>query len=352
MLEIVKQIPFIKKIFGTTILITGATGMIASYLVYFFYFLNQLYNAEIKLILMVRNNSKVRNVFEDLAENKLVKFYFDDINAPVLVEDNVDYIIHAASLANPSYYATNPVEVAMPNVLGTYYLLQLARKKNIKGFLYFSSGNIYGKPVSIKTEMTEESYGIVDPLMEQSCYGESKRMGENFCVSFFREYGVPIYIARIAHTYAPTMNIETDPRVFASFMKCLLAKKNIEMLSDGSAKRPFLYITDAIVAFLYILLKGKQGEAYNVSNVENFLSIEDLAECIVGIRPELHLEVIRKQRSVADKYVVDKLNKANCPSNEKLKQLGWKSSVTIEEGFRRVYKYLVAKDKDKIDTFR
>ena len=144
---------------------------------------------------------------------------------------------------------------------------------------------------------------------------------------------------RIGHTYAPTMDLDNDPRVFASFMKCAVEKKDIVMLSDGSAKRPFCYIADAIAAFVILLIKGKPGEAYNMTNTDAFVSIGELAEIIASIEPEANLKVIRKQREKDDNYLENSLNHANCPGNSKLKKLGWECEYDIRKGFSQVLEY-------------
>ena len=165
-------------------------------------------------------------------------------------------------------------------------------------------------------------------------------MGEIWCVSYAREYHIPTKIARIGHTYAPTMNVDSDPRVFASFMKCLLRGQDIVMLSDGTAKRPFCYIADAIAGYLLILLEGKDGEAYNVVNEREFLSIRDLAETLASLDTEKNVHVICKARSQGDTYMENKSNRENLPSSAKLEALGWQCLYGAEKGFRQVLRFL------------
>ena len=228
----------------------------------------------------------------------------------------------------------------MPNALGTYHLLELARKKNVQSFLFFSTGDVYGKMPEKIGAFSEKQIGIMYPLDEHSCYGGSKRMGEIWCASYAREYNVPAKMARIGHTYAPTMNVNEDPRVFASFMKCLLEGRDIVMLSDGTSKRAFCYIADAIVAYLLILLKGKNGEAYNVVNMEQFLSIGELADKLVVLLPKKNLKVVRKERTKDDIYMENNNNHQNLMSAQKLKELGWDCQYDVTRGFGQVLKFL------------
>lgn len=324
---------------GKTFLITGATGMLASYFVYYLIWLNEYKNFNINIIAYVRNYEKCRNCFGIYLEKEYFTVRLDNICFPIDYNGELDYVVHAASLASPQYYGVCPVDVAAPNVLGTYYLLNLAKKKNVKGFLYFSSGDVYGKMPSGIGSFQENIMGTTDPLNPHSCYGESKRMGETWCKAFYSQYGVPVYIARIAHTYGPMMDIENDPRVFAAFMKCLVNNENIKMLSDGTAKRPFCYIADAIAAFFHVLLQGKAGEAYNISNEKEFISIKELAEKIIALDSSGTLKVIRETRGDNETYMENTSNKANCPSSARLCDLGWECKFDVVEGFRRVFEY-------------
>ena len=165
-------------------------------------------------------------------------------------------------------------------------------------------------------------------------------MGETWCRLFSVEYGVNAKIARIAHTYAPTMDIESDPRVFSSFMKCVAAGTDIVMHSDGSACRPFCYIADAVSAFFLILFEGASGEAYNVSNDRVFLSICELAKILVKFRPKLSLKVFWKGRPKGAAYLENNFNKANRPSADKLRAIGWQCRFDAAAGFARVWRYL------------
>lgn len=226
-------------------------------------------------------------------------------------------------------------------MIGTYYLLKLAIEKKIKGFLLFSTGDIYGKVKDVSS-VTETDMGILDPLDIHSCYGESKRMAETMCYSFYHQYSVPIKIARIWHTYAPTMDIDNDPRVFASFMKNIVSGHNIEIKSDGTGKRTFCYVADAIAAFFLIMLKGENGEAYNVCNTNEFVSIKELAEIIAGLSS--NVKIVMKPRIKCEIYTENPYNQQHAPDNTKIKKLGWNMRYSIKDGFRRVFEYFDNQD--------
>ena len=322
---------------GKSILITGAYGMLASYLTYFFMFLKEEKSIDLKLVLLVRSEEKLKACIGD-DEREYIEVVYSNLNEPIDVAGKIDFIIHAASLASPQYYATNPVDVMLPNIIGTYNLLNLAKSKNTEGFLLFSTGDIYGR-VTGQTEITEQCYGIMDTLDIHNCYSESKRAAETLCYSFMIQYEVQVKIARIWHTYSPTMNEKSDSRVFASFIKNIVENKNIEMKSDGSGMRSFCYITDAVYGLLKILLDGKPGEAYNVCNEEQFVSIFDLAQMMIRLRPEKNLMVKRRE---PDKNYVENVHLSGQimrPSSAKLKKLGWLPEVDLKTGFDRVLKF-------------
>lgn len=313
-----------------TFFITGATGMLASYFIYYLCYLNEYKGYHIRIVAQGRNREKAYTKFVEVWEKPYFEFKEDSILFPIEKLQPCDYLIHAASLASSQYYEKIPIEVAEPNAIGTYHLLNYAAECGCKSFLYFSSGAVYGE-VKDKRNITEQDMGSVDPLDIHNCYSESKRMGENWCKLFAEERNVHTVIARIGHTYGLTMNIEEDIRVFASFMKALLNKEDIKMHSDGLMKRPFCYLSDAVEAYFLLLLKG---EAYNVCNTNEFYSMNELAEIILSLKPELGLRVIHE--NLGNKYGKKQENDANKVMTYKMAQLGWVPKVTAQEGFTRV----------------
>ncbi len=323
---------------GKTILITGAYGMLASYMVFFLLYLREKKGIRTNIITQGKSRTKAELRFGCYLDKEYFSFTDFDLTGEGWKDlPPADYVVHAAGIANPRYYQTNPVEVIEPNTIGTIQLLRYGEKCKLRSFLYFSTGDIYGR-VSNAEYITEDTVGCLDPLDIHSCYGESKRLGETACVAFFREYGVPAVIARIGHTYGPTMDVQNDPRVFASFMNCALQGRDIVLHSDGMARRPFCYIADAVAAFFLLLLRGKGGEAYNVTNTDQFLSISEAAQ-IIGELPEKKVNIIYKRRAADDSYCDNKENKDNLPVEKKLEDLGWYHPIDSCTGFKRVYQY-------------
>ena len=321
---------------GKNILITGANGFLPAYMVETILYLNEnKFNEKANVFAVVRNINRALKRFSSHKHNPNLKFYVHDVCKPLKIKEEIKYIIHAASQASPKFYKKDPVGTLCPNALGTYYLLELAKEKDVDCFLFFSSGEVYGNFEDCKIPIKETSYGYVDPVDVRSCYSESKRMGENMCISFYKQFGVPTKIVRPFHTYGPGMKLD-DGRVFADFIANILNKKDIIMKSDGSAIRAFCYLSDAVSGFFNVLLNGENGSVYNVGNDKSVVSILNLAERLVNLFPEYKLKVIRKERN--DSIYLESKIKRSSPDISKIRSIGWEPHYSIEEGFKRTLK--------------
>lgn len=309
--------------------------MLASYMVFMLMWLNETQNMNIYIIAQGRSKEKLERRFGDVEKYPYLKFCISELDQELPLQEKLDYIVHAASLANPALYGICPIEVLKPNIIGNYELLELAARNRVRSYLLFSSGDIYGK-IKGNGRIGEEDYGALDPLDIHNCYGESKRMAETMCAAWLCEKGVPTRVARIWYTYAPTMDIQKDPRVFASFVRDIVNNRDIIMKSDGNAKRSFCYITDAIAGYFLILLRGENGKAYNVCNSGEFLSILELAEKLTGLYPEQNLQVKKEKRDKNDPYLENLAANWIPPDNSRLKALGWEAKIDVRTGFQRV----------------
>ena len=319
-----------------TVLISGANGFIASYMVEVLLYINKIIpNQETKVIALVRNSDKARVRFKDYLRCSKLQIIVQDVTNDINIEDDIDFIVHAASQASPKYYAVDPVGTLNANIYGTTNLLKIAHKLKIKSFLFFSSSEVYGEIASDLNPIFENMFGYLNPTNIRSCYAESKRMGENICVSWSAQYGVNVKIVRPFHTYGPMMDLN-DGRVFADFTADIVYDRNIVMKSDGMSKRAYCYLADAVVAYFLILLNGENGEAYNVGNPDNECSVLELANILVKIFPEKMLTVVQKEQDNLE-YLASKVNRIT-PDIGKVKKLGWVPTYTIQEGFKRTIK--------------
>lgn len=320
---------------GKYILVTGANGMIPSYIVYTLLGLNEiiLKNNPLKVFGLVRNREKAESKFQKLLDRKDFCLIVEDISKFKEFNERFDIIIHAASQASPKYYGIDPVGTLKANTIGTMNLLELARKNNTERFLFVSSGEVYGVLDGLVTNINENYTGNVDCTNVRSCYAESKRMGETMCVSYAHQYGIHTNMIRLAHTYGPGCALD-DGRVFADFTKNIINNENIKINSDGSAKRCFMYVTDMIKGLFYVLLKGDNCGAYNISSMKE-TSIKDLANMLCGLYPEKGLHAVFLETKDDNSYIRSKSQRVLF-DNSKLTALGWYESVPVEIGFKRM----------------
>lgn len=321
------------KLSGKNVLITGANGILPSYLVETILFLIKSGKIKDTLIFaLVRNKAKANLRFKNYLQEECLRFLIQDVCEPINIPDRVDIIIHAASQASPKYYGIDPVGTINPNIIGTTNLLKLAKEKQIENFLFFSSAEVYGildNDYAIK----ETDFGHLDPMNIRSCYAESKRMGETICASWHSQFNLPVKIIRPFHTYGPGMSLD-DVRVFADFVFNILNNQNIVIKSDGSARRAYCYLKDAVLGYFYILFNGTFGEVYNVGNPFQEYSVKELATTLIDLFPEKSLKLIMNPAFSSPEYLPSNINRF-LPDISKIQGLGWSPKVDVKTGFNR-----------------
>ena len=228
-----------------------------------------------------------------------------------------------------------PTSTGLRNLLD-YSLAERKAGRPLKGFLFYSSSEIYGDPAADAIPTPETYRGIVSCTGPRACYDESKRFGETLCVVYAKHEGLPITMARPFNNYGPGLKI-TDGRVLPDFAKAVLAGSDIVMLSDGSPKRTFCYATDAITGYYKVLVRGQAGEAYNIGIDKPEISMAELAQFTVAAAERLFGykgKVVREKSQEAD-YLIDNPNR-RCPVIDKARVgLGFDPRVLVEEGVNR-----------------
>jgi UDP-glucuronate decarboxylase len=322
------------RLAGKSVMITGGSGFLASYLMKSLLFASDLHGLRLKLICVARSMNSVQTRLVDYLSHPGLLVVKHDIAQPLPTDfPEAAFIIHSASQASPKYYGVDPVGTLMANTAGTMYLLDHAVRHQASGFLFFSSGEVYGLPAHPEQLVTELDYGYVDPIQVRSCYAESKRIGETMCAAWAQQHKVHASVVRPFHTYGPGMMLD-DGRVFADFVADVLACRDIVLKSDGLAKRPFCYIADATEGFLTVLLKGATAQAYNVANPGTEISMLDLACTVADLFPERGVGVRFDIPPASNAYLKSPIARS-CPSIAKINALGWQPKVGIAEGFKR-----------------
>jgi UDP-glucuronate decarboxylase len=332
------------RLSGHELLIAGGAGFLGYYLVQAPLHWNRVNAGRPPIKVTVLDNF-IRGVpawltaLEGDANLRLLKH---DITHPLPAElGEMTYLIHGASIASPIYYRKYPIETMDANVNGLrfmleYCLAQKRRGKPVEAVLFYSSSEIYGDPTPENIPTPETYRGNVSCTGPRACYDESKRYGETLCVNFSRQHALPIKVARPFNNYGPGLKI-TDGRVIPDFARNILDGTDIVMLSDGSAKRTFCYVADAVAGYYKVLVKGRAGEAYNVGVEEPEISVSELANRAIALGKELfgYPGRVVRQESADKDYMVDNPYR-RCPIITKARtDLGYDPQVTIDEGLKR-----------------
>jgi nucleoside-diphosphate-sugar epimerase len=317
----------------STVLVTGAAGLVASYLVEALLFRNEQHSGHpIRVVATVRNTAAAKARFAAYLGRRDLEIVYHDAAEPLQYDRRIQYLVHAAGNATPSAFGRDPIGTYAPNVIGTHHLMARAKSDDTRGVLFLSSGAVHGALAVAAPALSEGIYGVVDPLDPRASYAESKRMGETICRSWWVQHGVPTRMARLGHSYGPGMR-RSDERAFAQFVFSALDGRDIVLNSDGSAVRPYSYLADATMALLLVLLSGGNGEAYLVANTNAMCSIRELAELVADLAPE-RIAVRRAESAPPAEYVPNR-DPFHPLDNTKIIRLGWKPQTHLREGFRR-----------------
>ena len=332
----------LKRLEGKTLLLTGGAGFLGYYMVQAVLKYSQQTTEPIKLIVYDNFMRGRPQWLDSLSNDSNLKVVQHDITKPLPQgHEPFDYIIHAASIASPIYYRMYPIETMDANINGLRHLLEYSRESRnsarpVSRFLFYSSSEVYGD-TDPKHIPTDENYnGNVSCTGPRACYDESKRYGETLCVNFMRSYDIPIVIARPFNNYGPGLNL-LDRRVIPDLAQCILSNRDVVLFSDGSPKRTFCYIVDAIVGYLKLLLNGRSGESYNIGSDGPEVSMSELAYKMKKIGEELfqYRGNVKKMISKDDDYLTDNPNR-RCPNIGKARlELGYEPAVTLDVGLKK-----------------
>ncbi len=329
--EIVKRLgDDINNFSGKTILLTGGRGFLGRYFMEVFGALNShVLDKPAKLIAL---DNLITSGKEGIVIPKLpnVEFIEHDVTKSFKCDYSIDYIIHAAGIASPFYYRAYPLETLEVSITGTRYMLELAEKHNAK-FTFFSSSEIYGDPDPKHVPMAESYRGNVSCQGPRACYDESKRVGETLCYIFHNNNGTKTNTIRPFNVYGPGMQ-ETDYRVLPNFASRIKGGMPLHIYGTGNQTRTFCYITDAIVGFLLVVLKGIPGEAYNIGNPNPEISMVNLVKRIerVALTP-ISYELVE----YPDSYPGDEPSRRAPDIRKARLQLGYSPSVGLNDGLKR-----------------
>ena len=328
-----------EKLQNSSVLITGASGLIGSFLVDVIMQLNYKEKLNCTIYAVGRDEGKAKKKFSHYWETKLFKFVQQDINTNIQVEgfEDLGYIVHLASNTHPIAYSTDPIGTIVTNIIGTKNLLDLAERQKINRFVFASSNEIYGENKG-DVELFSENYcGYINSNTLRAGYPESKRCGEALCQAYRKQKGIDVVIPRLTRSYGPTM-LMSDSKAISQFIKKGLENEDIVLKSEGNQFYSYTYVSDAVAGLLTVMLEGESGEAYNIADIKSDITLRELAETIAE---QAHTKVVFEIPDEIEKVGYSTATKARLDGT-KIQQLGWSAQYDIETGIKRTMKILKA----------
>ena len=316
-----------------SIFITGATGLLGSFLTDVLMFSNEYAGSNITVYALSRHSEYARRRFHTYWNHPLFHHIQQDIAEKIRLTHPVDFMIHAASNAYPASFVADPVGTIKSNLWGMDNVLNYGLKYGVERIVFVSSGEVYGEGDG--NDFTETYSGYVDCLNPRSCYPSGKRAAETLCVSYIAQYNMDVVIARPCHIYGPTMT-DTGNHAFAQFIRNVLLKQDVVLKSKGEQYRSYCYVADCISALLVILLKGGKGNAYNIANKQSNVTVAELAQTIAQCGGR---EVVFQLPSSEEQKGYSVISRAVLNA-EKLEKLGWQAHYTLHEGVERTIRIL------------
>jgi nucleoside-diphosphate-sugar epimerase len=327
-----------KQLSHKTILISGATGMIATFLIDVLMQRNREFHEDIRIIAVSRNKEKAVERLGIYLEEPEFYYLQHNVNEPFRPDyrlNGIDFIIHSASNTHPLLYSTDPIGTIEANVSGTRNLLELAAFQKNCRLVFLSSVEIYGENRGDTEKFSEDYCGYINCNTLRACYSEGKRLGETLCQAYISERQLDVVIPRLCRVYGPTM-LASDSKAIAQLIKRAAAGEDIILKSEGLQLYSYVYVADAVSAILNILLRGSSGEAYNIADESSDYYLKDIAAYLADLNGkkvvyELPDEKEKKGYSTATKAILNP---------EKLRSIGWECMYSMQEGLRLTYEIL------------
>ncbi len=265
-------------------------------------------------------------------EAKLIRERIEDVK----ISDKFDYYIHLAARPSPEDYIANPVETMLSNSLGTFRMLELARRDRAR-FVYTSSSETYGDAEIIPTP--ETYYGRVNFTGIRSCYDEGKRYSEALAMSFLRQYDVDIRIQRPFNVYGPRIRPDGQyGRVIPRFISQALSNSDITIHGDGNQTRSFLYISDWLDATWKMIINDDlKGEIFNIGSTKEY-TINELAETVRRITGS-------RSRIVHIDGRIDDPRRRSADITKAIEKMGWSPKISLEEGLKYTIEWIKSENK-------
>lgn len=332
-----------EKLCNKSVMISGSTGLIGSFLIDVIMEKNERDNLNCTVYALGRNEEKALARFSKYAGNQRLIFVRYDVKLPLNIDNvgTIDYILHLASNTHPLLYSTDPIGTITTNIIGLQNMLEFAVAHNTSRFIFASSNEAYGENRG-DVELFDEDYcGYINCNTLRAGYPESKRCGEALCQAYKHQKGMNVGIARITRSYGPTMSM-SDTKAVSQFIKKGVVGEDIVLKSEGTQHYSYTYMFDAVSGLLWVLLAGENGEAYNIADESGDIMLKDLAANIANINGN---SVVFEIPDAVEAAGYSRATKARL-NGSKLKQLGWVPKYDIKTGMERTILILKSMSKE------
>jgi len=326
-----------EKLRKKNIMISGASGMIGSFLTDVLLEKNLTHDLDYTVYVLGRSPEELRERFIKYSDDKHLRVLHYDAGLPLTMDapDSIDHVFHLASNTHPLLYATDPIGTITTNIIGLQNLSEFAVKHHAERFVFASSNEIYGENRG-DVEMFDETYcGYIDSNTMRAGYPESKRCGESLCQAYKAQKGLNVVIPRLTRTYGPTMKTG-DSKAISQFIMKAVKNEDIVLKSCGTQYYSYQYVSDSVSGLLTVFFKGKSGEAYNIANQNSDITLKALAELIAEVKGR---KVIFEIPDAVEASGYSKATKARL-DGDKLGSLGWKPKYNIRTGIERTIRIL------------
>lgn len=341
---ICKNLKGLDKFNGSVIAITGAAGLIGTYIIEIIMYFNRTNGGNISVVAVDKNAERLKERFSRYEGSRLFKTIICDVNRngfeKYFINSSVDYIIHAASNTSPIEYANDPVSTITTNVIGTYNLLEYAVKNKIKRFMFCSSVEKYGSNRGDVDNFTEDYCGYLDSNVSRSAYPSGKIAAESMCCAYNSQYGIDYVIARIGRIYGPTV-ILNDTKAPTQFIMNAVRGEDIVLMSDGMQHYSYCYVGDCASAMLTVLSLGENGGAYNIADPNSKVHLKDFAMLAAKVGGT---KCVFANQKALENLGYSKISKATMDT-AKLEKLGWRPQIGLEKGIELTVNYLKGNDE-------
>lgn len=328
------------KLQGKNIAISGATGMIGSFLIDVLMYRNKNFNLQVGIYAIGRSKKRLEDRFAPYVGDgnfHSVEWNINEACDETQFAEEMHYMIHGASNTHPVAYASDPIGTIAANVIGTDSMLKVAAKKACERFVFLSTVEVYGENKGDTDKFAEDYLGYIDCNTLRAGYPESKRTGETLCQAYRKQMGLSIVIPRLSRVYGPTM-LMSDTKALSQFILKGVASEDIVLKSEGTQLFSYSYVADAVTAICKIMFDGVDGEAYNIVSKDSDVQLREVA---ANIAEYVGRKVIFELPDATERAGYSKATKATL-DDTKLKNLGYESAYDIKTGLQHTIDILKA----------